>query len=277
MSPDRTAYIDSPGRVVPLLTSLFRNRAPSVIFDIGSCEGEDAVRYARAFPMATVYAVEALPDNVSRMHDTLATRGMLDIVVVPYAFSDRVGTAEFHISSGRPPHASPDEDWDYGNKSSSLLAPDLHLQVHPWVSFDEVQSVPVLTLEDFCATAGIRQVDFIHVDVQGAELQVLRGAGAMLESTRAIWLEVESVPLYAGQPLKADVETFMAERGFTLLVDTVRRISGDQLYVRRSDVDLSLRDAIHLLPAYRGGRRLVTRFGRRIRSLGPAGAVRRGR
>jgi FkbM family methyltransferase len=248
-----------------------------VIFDIGSCEGEDAVRYTRAFPRASVYAVEALPENVARIRETLETRDVHDIVVVPYAFSDRVGIAEFHVSSGRPPHASPDEDWDYGNKSSSLLAPDLHLQVHPWVSFDRVQSVPVLTLAEYCATAGIGQVDFIHLDVQGAELQVLRGAGPMLETTRAVWLEVESVPLYAGQPLKADVERFMAERGFTLLVDAVRRISGDQLYVRRGEVDLSLRDAIHLLPAYRRGRRLATRFRRRIRALGPTRAVWRGR
>ena len=69
------------------------------------------------------------------------------------------------------------------------------------------------------------------MDVQGAELRVLNGAGTLLDSVRVIWMEVEAKPLYKDQPLKADVERFMASRGFEKRLDTVGSVSGDQLYV----------------------------------------------
>lgn len=72
------------------------------------------------------------------------------------------------------------------------------------------------------------------MDVQGAELRVLRGAGALLNNVRAIWLEIEKVPLYQGQPLAEEVQGFMGAHGFVKHKDTVSEISGDHLYVRAS-------------------------------------------
>ena len=57
----------------------------------------------------------------------------------------------------------------------------------------------------------------------------------MLHGVKAIWLEVETVPLYWGQPLKADVERYLRARRFTKWKDTVDRISGDQLWVASTD------------------------------------------
>ncbi len=50
---------------------------------------------------------------------------------------------------------------------------------------------------------------------------------------RAIWTEVEAIPLFRDQPMKADVESFMTGVGFAIMKDTVGSVSGDQLYVRR--------------------------------------------
>ena len=69
------------------------------------------------------------------------------------------------------------------------------------------------------------------MDVQGAELMVLKGAGELIEHIKLIWLEVESVELYKDQPVRSDVEAFMRDNGFQLLKDTVGRVSGDQLYI----------------------------------------------
>jgi hypothetical protein len=56
----------------------------------------------------------------------------------------------------------------------------------------------------------------MKVDVQGAELDVLRGAERSLESARVIETEVEFQELYRGQPLFTDVDRFLRERGFGL-------------------------------------------------------------
>ena len=61
---------------------------------------------------------------------------------------------------------------------------------------------------------GIGNVDFIKIDVQGAELVVLRNALKALSGALLIQAEVEFVELYRGQPMFADVDSFLRSQGF---------------------------------------------------------------
>jgi len=61
---------------------------------------------------------------------------------------------------------------------------------------------------------GLERIDFLKLDVQGAELDVLRGAGHLLKDMLVVQAEVEFLPLYEGQPLFADVDAFMRASGF---------------------------------------------------------------
>ncbi len=63
----------------------------------------------------------------------------------------------------------------------------------------------------------VRPVDFLKLDVQGAELMVLRHGLATLAEVTVVQCEVEFVELYAGQPLMADVDAFLRSQGFTFL------------------------------------------------------------
>lgn len=56
--------------------------------------------------------------------------------------------------------------------------------------------------------------DYLKLDVQGAELDVLEGATRALEQCLVVESEVEFVPLYEGQPLYGDVELLLRSRGF---------------------------------------------------------------
>jgi len=102
--------------------------------------------------------------------------------------------------------------------------------VSPWIVFKEQIEVVTDTLEEVCRQEGITDIDVVHIDVQGAELAVLKGAGPLLAHIGVIWMEVEAIALYDGQPLKPDVEDFMARHGFRRMIDTVDSVSGDQLY-----------------------------------------------
>jgi FkbM family methyltransferase len=185
--------------------------------------------------------VEPIPANVEKVRATIERYRAANVRVLPFALSDVRGTSTMFVSAGRPPGVPASDAWDYGNKSSSLLAPEKHLEVHPWVRFDEVIHVETWTLADVCADRGVVGIDVIHMDVQGAELKVLDGAGPLLEHVTAIWLEVEAVPLYAGQPLKGDVEGYLSAHGFERWKDTVDAVSGDQLWVREQSDPVSSR------------------------------------
>jgi hypothetical protein len=70
---------------------------------------------------------------------------------------------------------------------------------------------------------------------------VLKGAGQMIEHIDAVWMEVEAIELYSGQPLKDDVESFMKGHGFVRVIDTVDNVSGDQLYIKKDLYDQKIK------------------------------------
>lgn len=78
------------------------------------------------------------------------------------------------------------------------------------------EAIRTTTLASWARGAGVEAIDAIKVDVQGAELDVLRGAGAQLHSVRAIEAEVEFQELYRGQPLFADLDGYLRAQGFAL-------------------------------------------------------------
>ena len=68
-------------------------------------------------------------------------------------------------------------------------------------------------------------VDFLKVDAQGYELEIMRHGTSTLEKTLVIECEAEFVPLYRDQPLFGDIQCFLREQGFMLhkLIDVAGR------------------------------------------------------
>jgi FkbM family methyltransferase len=230
----RESYINAPSRLETELKTLFNQSDPLVIFDIGSCEGEDSIRYSRLFPNAHIYAAEPLPKNLERMKASLAKYGVKNVEILPVALSSQKGRTTFYVSSGQREGYEPDVDWDFGNKSSSLLPPDETMRdIYPWLKFNETIEVETDTLQNICAARAITHIDFIHMDVQGAEYQVLTGAGELLRSTTLLWLEVAKQSMYKDQALKTQIEQFMAQNGFLKLKENVDDLTGDQLYFNK--------------------------------------------
>jgi FkbM family methyltransferase len=206
--------------------------------DIGAADGMDTVRYANRFPSARVLAFEPLSFNVEQLRSVVNSNGLMGRVeIFQVALSDRDGEVDFWVSGGTPPEKVTERlpsppgptGWRY---SSSMFEPLEHLKRWPWCTFERA-TVKARRLDSLAAEEGIDRIDFIHLDVQGSELAVLRGLGRLLGQVGAIWLEVSNAEMYRGQPLRAEVEAFMSQHGFQLAVNAVRhKPQGDQLWVR---------------------------------------------
>lgn len=85
-----------------------------------------------------------------------------------------------------------------------LIAERPELECTSLVSTVEVE---LTTLDGWAAETGVRSIDVLKLDAQGAEL---------LGSVRALEVEVELNPLYQGQPLFGDVDRFLREHDFVL-------------------------------------------------------------
>jgi FkbM family methyltransferase len=229
----REIYLEQPVPIEKELKILFDPTSELTIFEIGACEGEDSIKYSKLFKKAKIYAFEPFPQNVEMIEKNLSKYKVQNVIVFNKALSLNEGTAEFYVSDGRPEDA-PESDWDYGNKSSSLLPPDKHAEMVPFIKFNKKITVETITIEVFCKSNNLPVIDYIHMDVQGAELMVLQGAGKFINSIKAIWLEVAKVHLYKNQPLVDDINNFMVANNFILAKNCLDDFQGDQLYISKS-------------------------------------------
>ena len=136
------------------------------------------------------------------------------------------------------------------------------------VNLDFSFEIDTITLDQFCQEECVNEIDFLQIDAQGADLDVLEGATNILSrGIMAIQIEVEFSHLYIGQPLFADVDSFLRKNNFTLfdlsksyrtrsrspICSTVRAgqlLWGDAFYFRdllRDDIDDKLKSPDRLL------------------------------
>jgi FkbM family methyltransferase len=77
--------------------------------------------------------------------------------------------------------------------------------------------VPVDTLDNLCQQAGLTRLDFVKIDVEGAELQVLRGGERTIEQFRpSLLLEIEARHLTRYRYTVQDVTQWLTGRGYTM-------------------------------------------------------------
>ncbi len=177
------------------------NRNPLCVIDVGASGGVDP-RWARFTQDFKAILFEPDPREYMRLARSASDK----MIVMNTALSDRPGDVEFHLCRKQ--------------EVSSVFPPNFEfLGKFPEAERFEVLNkieVPTNTLDDELVAKGIRDVDFIKVDVQGYELSVLRGGVRILPCVLGLEIEVEFAPMYAGQPLFPEVDQFVRQCGFEL-------------------------------------------------------------
>jgi FkbM family methyltransferase len=133
-----------------------------LILDVGAHHGESAVRFRRAYSSARILCFEPVPGNLARLR-SLEARWRIE--VHPYAVSNRDGIAHMALESSR-------DDMSRLNGTTGL----------------EVQVRKVSTI---CEADRIDAVDYLKVDTEGHDLDVLRGALPLLQADRISLVELE--------------------------------------------------------------------------------------
>ena len=101
---------------------------------------------------------------------------------------------------------------------SSLYKPNhnlLSLYNNMEISFlKEESEIETVDLDTFVSENKIGNVDFLKIDVQGAELDIFKGATKTLKNSLFIISEVEFLKIYENQPLFGDVSNFLSDNDF---------------------------------------------------------------
>lgn len=183
---------------------LLRSLSPQLIVDVGANRGQFLLAALEACQTAIVHAVEPQPDALARLKAWLGRFAAVDrdrVILHPLALAAEDGAATLNVS--------------WRDDNSSLLQPTPEqLRLFPDTGIREQITVPVTRLDRVLTSAEIPADSLLKVDVQGAELAVLKGAEGVLGRFRWVYVESSQRELYAGQALAAAIADHLAQFGF---------------------------------------------------------------
>jgi FkbM family methyltransferase len=193
------------------------------IVEAGAFNGNNTLEMAACWPNAVIHAFEPVETARDLLSQKIAPHTK-SIHVYPYALGATSGTFQMHISG---------EGSSGGTQSSSFLKPTAHTTAaYSFLRFESKADVSVVRLDDWATRRGITQLDFLWLDLQGFELEALKGAGDLLSTVSAVHAEVSNVELYEGAPLYPEVLAWMRSHGFIPVAEALFRIGGNVLFVR---------------------------------------------
>ena len=175
--------------------------SPDIVIDVGFNTGQFSSLALELWPLSTVIAFDPHPTASNRSAQLLSDRYKSRFRFFNLALSNISGNANFNISS------SPD--------NSSMLAPtNLNLSLYSQTKLVDSCSVKTDTLSSF-AHLYLGSCTLLKIDVQGSELQVLKGLKKSdYLSIYYIYIEVSDCELYEGQASRDELTKYLASFGY---------------------------------------------------------------
>lgn len=191
------------------------------LLDIGANRGQFCLFAHTAFGVRKIDAFEPLAECADDIRSVLPF-----VSVHQVALTDSEGEREFHVSRA--------------NDSSSLRQITTNQTKHfPGTEEAEIRSVPATTFETWCSGRSIGRPSLAKIDVQGSELNVIRGMGKEIHQIDYIYAELSFIELYEGQALAGELISYVNDLGYNLTGlynikrDGMRAIQADALFRRR--------------------------------------------
>ncbi len=189
-------------RVEPLLS------VDDVVFDVGANIGTVANWFSER--ASVVHAFEPHPDNLEFIKRQNELRRTKNIILHPFALGKEVATMQLHVKGFHGHHS-------LGDAANSPTVGKLDVEVK--------------TIDGFCGEHGITRIDFLKIDVEGFEKDVLVGASKMLDSQDigVVLFEIREKILASVGSSAASVFAPLLDNGYSVFGLDGRILSGEEL------------------------------------------------
>jgi len=205
-----------------IIANNFANKKDLIIFDIGAYDFWHSRLFKSNFHHAYVYAFEPDINNIEKY---ASIHNNDRIIISPIAVSDVDDFIRFYPSTELAGKSY--------QGSGSILKPVVRDNTnegkyHNTLYFDlngyEVQS---MRIDTFCKKFKITHIDYMHIDVQGAEMKVMKGLGNI--RPKFIFAETCEFETYESNITYDDFNVFMNNLGY----DVIEKLTLDTVYKLR--------------------------------------------
>ena len=200
-----------------------------IILDIGGGIGASALLYNKFFPENKIIVFEPILDNYNIIKSKISH--FSNIEVFNYAVGSENSKKQINIANRIT--------------SSSLFPlsvdPDSTVFNEKNLGQNRVENIEVVRLDDFL-TRIPDDIGIIKIDVQGYEMNVLKGAEASLKRAKIVLLEANNHDGYVGSPKYFTIDNYLREHHFTLydilpsIFDKGKLKEWDVIYLRNSAI-----------------------------------------
>lgn len=179
-----------------------------ITFDIGASNGYVSKNWLSKYPHMIIYAFEPNKINFESLSKNTVKND--NIYIYNQAISSKKGTFTFYEAN-------------YTNSSSLLPFVNTDKWINPHPTIPELKTletydVNCIRLDDFMIENKIECIDFLKIDTQGHDLEVIKSLGNMITCVKEIIAEVQIVDfeLYKGAGKKSDMVKYMELNGFEI-------------------------------------------------------------
>lgn len=168
-----------------------------VVIEAGAQFGEDTHKMSSLWPKGMIYAFEPSPSSYRSLAEIASNRR--NVFAFQMALSNQKGEMPFYLSGG----------------ASSLLIPQEGFNRDYFhVDVDHPIFVNVITLDEWLDERGIPRVDFLWLDMEGNELNALKGAQKHLAEVTLIYTEVNIQKFWNNCVCYEELKRWLADQGF---------------------------------------------------------------
>lgn len=179
-----------------------------VFFDVGANNGYTSIPVAYMNSDTIVYAFEPTPEMINEIESKII--GLSNYFLTKKAVSDYNGTSTFNVAGQCDWGCSSLLEFSEKSKTEWPGRTDFHVT-------NEI-IVDVIRLDNFIEAHGITKIDYLHIDTQGSDLNVLKGLGKYIDIVIEGVMEAAAKNdiLYNGQNTQEESITFLEEHGFEI-------------------------------------------------------------
>jgi len=173
------------------------------IFDVGANRGETALKYINIFPLAKVHAFEPFPETCVIFNEN--HKNHKNVILNQMALSSKVGKAILNVNTSV-------------DTNSLLQSGKLGATSDASCKTLNQIEIETNTLDNYCKQNNIQEIDILKIDVQGFEIEVLKGALELLANgkIKIIFTEAYFVQQYVNQPLFYEIASLLIKYDFVL-------------------------------------------------------------